>query len=485
MGKAKRNGNKKIDRKAHNENIQERQFDAAAAMQQLFLNGMRSTHDILKDDMILQSGVALKDSAKQRAKICCGCAKVDPFFSSSNFMRCTGCKAVFYCSKKCQKLDWTGKQVGKTPTKPRKHKDLCKELCEAKEEFRTNQDAGEAIRRDVFGSWANQHDEESGVFNLHLFLARKKLLGQDEVGFWATPDVNTPWASGKDCKGFQNGRMLLEKSFPSMKKGWKELKADEYPSSPPTCPPDQGGLKCWREYFEYRHIATTSISPLILTNVLTIYQMIYHELKLQEKSKNLHVFVLGAETELNQIPLFGELAYLMPGIDLELTFVSPATKAICDEASSIPTSLIHQDKTVLHVQAPAQCGNGRVRVHLNSEVEYFNHPEGFHKVPDAVVGLNAGLATYPQWYGTMYMMLTYKIPFSFSECAKLSLRYAEVIWLQSLVENFPRNCPHLPPVAYPKVATTLNPFHGVINRDTAAVIVPNISNGYLFTCSNY
>ena len=144
--------------------------------------------------------------------------------------------------------------------------------------------------------------------------------------------VETPWVSGKDCKGFQNGRMLLEKTFPSMKKGWKELKADEYPSSPPTCPPHQGGLKCWREYFEYRHIAMTSISPLILTNVLTKYQMIYHELKLQEKSKNLHVFVLGAETELNQIPLFGKLAYLMPGIDLELTFVSPATKAICDEA---------------------------------------------------------------------------------------------------------------------------------------------------------
>ena len=154
----------------------------------------------------------------------------------------------------------------------------------------------------------------------------------------------------------------------------------------------------------------------------------------------------------------------------------------------MPTSLIHQDKTILRVQAPAQCGNGRVRVHLNSEVEYFDHLKGFHKAPDAVVavvGLNAGLATYPQWFRTMCMVLTYQIPFSFSECTKLSLRYAEVIWLQSLVEDFPRNYPHLPPIAHPKVATTLNPFHGVINRDIAAVIVPNISNSYLFTCNNY
>ena len=139
MGKAKRNSNKKIDKKAHNENIQERQFDEAVAMQQRFKNDLngttRSKHDIAKDDIILQSGVAFKDTAKQRAKRCCGCGKVDPFFSSSNFMWCTRCKAVFYCSKECQKLDWTWKQVGNAPTKPRKDKDVCKELCEAKEKF--------------------------------------------------------------------------------------------------------------------------------------------------------------------------------------------------------------------------------------------------------------------------------------------------------------------------------------------------------------
>jgi hypothetical protein len=126
-------------------------------------------------------------------------------------MRCSRCKAVFYCSKKCQKDDWIGEHTGQTPTRPRKHKDICIELSEAKEEFETNPDAGEAIRKNVFGSWANQHDEK-GSFQLHFFLARKKLLGQSEVGFWAIPDTASPWSSGKDCKGFLNGRMLLEKS---------------------------------------------------------------------------------------------------------------------------------------------------------------------------------------------------------------------------------------------------------------------------------
>ena len=75
--------------------------------------------------------------------------------------------------------------------------------------------------------------------------------------------------------------------------------------------------------------------------------MIYHELKLHLKSKVLHVVVIGAEIELNQIPLFGELAYLMPDIDLKLAFVSPATKAICDEASTMPKSLIRRSDHIL------------------------------------------------------------------------------------------------------------------------------------------
>jgi hypothetical protein len=170
--------------------------------------------------------------------------------------------------------------------------------------------------------------------------------------------------------------------------------------------------------------------------------MIYHELKLHLKSKVLHVVVIGAEIELNQIPLFGELAYLMPDIDLKLTFVSPATKAICDEASTMPKGLIRRSDHIL------ECGNGRVRIKLNSDAELFHdtHTVNFC-IPDAAVGLNAGLATYPQWHATMCMLLTYNIPFSFSECAKLSLRYAEVIWLKSLVENIPINFPTLPPIS--------------------------------------
>jgi hypothetical protein len=172
------------------------------------------------------------------------------------------------------------------------------------------------------------------------------------------------------------------------------------------CPPPAGGLQCWRDYLTFRNIAKTSVSPLLLTNMLTVYQMIFHELKLHrgKKKDELRVMVLGSEREVNQIPLFEELAYLIPGIDLTLVFVSPATKAICDEALTRPRSLIRKNKyDILDFHAPPESGSGRIRIKLDSSQEYFFIKPDF--VPDAAVGLNARLVSYPQWSNTMYMLL--------------------------------------------------------------------------------
>ena len=447
-----------------------------------------SIHSHIKKLVASKPGVPLRDINKphKAGKICCGCAK-NSKFTDVPFLRCSRCKAVHYCSQRCQKLDWIGKGAEGTPTRPRKHKDLCSELHATKEEFRNDIDLGEAIRTAIFGTWANQHDEESGVFYLHEFLAIKKVLGQSEVGFWAMPDVATPWSTGADHTGFRNGRMLLNESFPSMKKGWtKALRKDEYPFSPPSISVPGGRLESWKKYLEYRNIAATSISPLLLTNVLTVYQMLNHELQpFLGGKKELKVLVLGPEVELNQIPLFSELVYLMPNIDLELTFVSPATKAICDEARTRPKSLIKKSSHILDVRAPSDLGNGRVRIKLDSSQEYLHYAPNFES--DAAVGLNAGLASYEEWHGTMHMLLMMRIPFSFSECTKLSLRYAELLWLPSTVKfmNAKGEFARFPRQKVPKVNIKLNPFHGVVNRDLAAVRVPNISNGYLMTISAF
>jgi hypothetical protein len=407
----------------------------------------------------------------------------------SQFITCTTCSAVLYCNKSCQARDWEGKGAG--PTQPRSHKDMCEELALARNEFSQDNHKGEALRKGLFSSWADQH-HESGAFFLYEFLARKGLLGQANVGFWAMPNYSGgPYmeAGGKDPSGFMNGQMLLDPSFPSLTVGWAgNLKDCEFPSfDPPESPPPSEGIRNWEEYLQYRNLSTTSIAPLLLTHVLTVYQMLFHDLEFlatttngKKKKKKRSVYLLGVEVELNQIPLFAELAFLLPGIDLTLRMVSPAAKGICKEAKEhYPTSIIAQndDNIVFDFRAPSNDAGGvggRVRIQLIEESEYFADLTNSKSMSaDAVLGLNAGLATYSAWIPTMRKILVCGMPFAFSDQTKLGLRQAQVLWFPNEVVG------EFQSITVPRLEIKLNPFHGVVSRDVAAIHVPNLSNGYI------
>eukprot|EP00978_Attheya_sp_CCMP212_P006992 scaffold16351_cov64-Attheya_sp.AAC.1 len=399
--------------------------------------------------------------------------------TSKIFMTCARCKAVKYCCRDCQVLDWKGKGSG--PTKPRKHKDICAELQEAIQEFQSHPTAGPFLRTRVFQKWADQHHPEDGTFHMHEFLARKKLLGGAKVGFWAIPDVLTPYhTAGKDRRGFQNGQMLLKEDFPSMIEGWttaldKTERVDV--TQPPPNPLPAGGIKGWEDYVKLRNLSPTSVAPLLMTNVLSIYQMIQHELELLALGSSLKVYVLAVEAELNQIPLLQELLYLLPGVDLELIYLSPAAKAICDEAKDKPCLLTRRNFTVLDVQE----GTGRLRVKLDPD--YGHYDEVAHDiVPDAVLGLNAGLGSYSAWAPTLHKIIRMGTPFCFSDQTKLIHRFTETNWLPiSVVRTINNAFPNYRQLQMPDVTIQLNPFHGIVGRDVAYVLAPNISNGYLIT----
>jgi len=399
--------------------------------------------------------------------ICSGCGKADSSSSAAApspiklLLTCSKCKAVKYCNKECQLQDWHGH--GKGPTRPRAHKDLCCHLAQARQEFQDDRTSGQDLRTTLFKSWANQHHAIDGSFFETEFKCRLGVLGQADVGFWAQPHQSSgPYmANGEaDVHGFQNGDMLLETRLPSLKQGWKVL-TDTKNAFPPNTqssvssgltPLPSDGLFGWEDYCKYRPLDPTSIAPLLLTNVLTVYQMIYHELQLTQrdddnttkgsKNKSLVVYFLGAENELNFIPLFGELAFLLPGIDLKLVMISPSVKSICDKAATTThssKSLLHNcvDHTVLDVQDNT-AGGGRVRVKLDAHHAYlhdYDMSSASTEKPDAVIGLNAGLGSYPSWNGTIAYLLRHQIPFCFSEPTKLSLWAARTSWFPKLMDR--------------------------------------------------
>lgn len=413
---------------------------------------------------------------------CGGCNKKERY--PGELAVCSKCKAVAYCrgSKKCQLRDWKGKGCF---TAPRGHKECCKELAEAREEFQTDENCGEALRKTLFRSWADQHHSNGAFFDTE-FRIRKRVYGTKKVGFWARPNLSTfstPFASSgeADTTGFRNGDMLLQKKFPSLKKGWHKLGENEYPVGSPASPPPPEGIRNWREYFEYRQLDPKSIAPLLLNYVLTVYQMIHHELRLTKKSKTLKVSLLGVESELNFIPLFAELAYLLPGIDLELIMTSPTAKGACDRSKKYPGSILNKSTTVLDFRAPINDGGGRLRVTLDPMYNFWCETDFNGNYPDAVIGLNAGLGSYEPWKKTLFMLLSLKIPFAFSEHARPSLRFVEVILIPDLIPwgNY-QVSPFLRVNAIPSTEIKLNPFNAIVNRDISALLIPNIENGYLF-----
>lgn len=263
----------------------------------------------LKRNLVKQTRHLPLELSRPVRYMCAACNTADESHQTIKLLRCKNCKAVCYCNKVCQLKDW--KQGGDVSA-PYKHKQCCRDYANDMKEFQEDPN-GVLVRTDVF-PWANHHT--SGAFFTSEFLVRRGLYGKK--GFWAVPDTLRTHSSGDDPQGWCHGEILLQKYLPSIKKGWVSLAESEIPSGPCL----QNPVASWAEYAEHRNLSSSSIAPLLLTNVLTIYHMIVHEFKFHlrkpKNDKHYVIYVLGAERELNSLPLLEELAYLLPGIDVEL-----------------------------------------------------------------------------------------------------------------------------------------------------------------------
>lgn len=434
--------------------------------------------DITRKQVAETLHLPLEDSREARY-MCSGCGKTEECHGPPSFLKCTKCKAVHYCNRKCQKQDWLTGGIG---TKPITHKQCCPDLAKDRSEFQESPN-GMVVRTQVF-PWANCH-HESGAFFINEFLERRGLFGQE--GFWArTTSLGSPYMSGDDPSGWCHGQMLLGESLPSIKEGWVSLKDDEIPSGDPVSAPES--LYSWAEFCRLRNVSSSSIAPILLTNVLTIFQILTHELKLYQRQprngRHYVVYVLGAESELNSLPLLEELAFLLPEqTGLELRIISPAVKHLLSKAASdFPNSHVMTcGDFVIDKTAP---GGRRVFVSLEREEAFFHDIKMTpQQAPDAAIGLNAGIASYADWPPTILKLQACEIPFSFSDYMAQTMRFARDISFPSWNQhgNVMLLKQGLPMLPIPILDIRLNPFHGVVGRDIAVIMTPNIPNGYLLT----
>ena len=184
--------------------------------------------------------------------------------------------------------------------------------------------------RSVLEQFSWSRIESDGTFPVELIKARLKVLGSGGVpfGYWSVPGgqqshdtsayARSAGALGpvftRRSKEYMHGDIMLEKEWPTDIEMWKIDEkniphlffTDEYP------PPKQvvsGDVKDWKGWYEWRGLTLDSPAALLMDAPLSVYHLLVDILHVidakstPEKRQKLKIHFLGAEVELNFLPL--------------------------------------------------------------------------------------------------------------------------------------------------------------------------------------
>ncbi|TDL17379.1 hypothetical protein BD410DRAFT_754422, partial [Rickenella mellea] len=176
----------------------------------------------------------------------------------------------------------------------------------------------------------------------------------------------------------------------------------------------------WRSYYDWRGIPLKSPAALLLHWPLSVYRLLFLlgfvPQDVEESRRKLVLYYIGVQQELDCLPVFGELALLLPNTDVELIMFGQRAYQLTTLAK--PPALASRDY-VFEYTAPAECGAGSVRIRLDKTSDYwdpatimFDHP---HPFPDAFIGLNSGISAHKQWAPVVIMSRALGIPFGITD----------------------------------------------------------------------
>lgn len=189
---------------------------------------------------------------------------------------------------------------------------------------------------------------------------------------------------------------------------------------------------------------------------------------------------------------------MLPYHDITLLLWGPSVHRLVQEASqqgvagSPLRKSLKNNGQIFDYAAPDSLGSGTLKIILHADAPEWArvsmaqlHDARRELFPDALVALNAGLASYASWMEVITMAHLAGVPFAVTEYAEQSLEHAvrqQVSLFTLRVPPAPDLCVQLrvamtqPPRRQHDIA--LNPFQRPGQRQQASIRLPSLVNGF-------
>ncbi|KAK7059968.1 hypothetical protein R3P38DRAFT_2838772 [Favolaschia claudopus] len=415
---------------------------------------------------------------------CCVCQKnITP---PLKVLRCSACRAPIYCGRECATKHWKyppPQPPGSIPGPTHK------ELCPANKRHME--------RREYY-------DGSDATFSFDIARGRFGVFGGTGTGYWShrggpIPHSNrgvmesmlasSPYGATimKAFAAFDHtdGTDLLGARHLTDVQGWKLepafipyldfLSTDKRPALVTSA------LNSWDEWYQWRKLPKESPAALLMSFPMTVYRLLVHCLEVTgptqasaDKRRALSVHLLGAEVELNYLPLFAELALLLPYHDIQLVVFGSGAETLIKAAKKKPSSLVAKSSLTTPVYdytAPKECGASKIAIHIYGDSPSWS-PSATTRPPDALVACNAGIFSYREWEPVVQEAHRRDIPFAVTEYAEQSAEHTSnnLGMLAARGGGRPRKAE--------EYTIETNPFHRPGQRPIPLYRLPNLVNGF-------
>ncbi|TFK73086.1 hypothetical protein BDN72DRAFT_762426 [Pluteus cervinus] len=299
-------------------------------------------------------------------------------------------------------------------------------------------------------------------------------------------------------KTYFHGQTLLAEEWPDHTTAWKLKDPGHIPLldfsdvAESLCPSEveEGEIFDWESWYKWRSIPVASPAAWLMSYPLSIYHLLVNVLKIVDPKRSssyrqpLHVHYLGAESELNFIPIFSELALLLPHTDLTITIFGKAAYNLIQLAKQSYPNSIAAKNPVWEYTAPDSVGGSTININLYDKAENWTRQAivDEDKFPDAMIGLNAGLLSDNNWGDPMMFSALLEIPFAITDYMEQILE-TTVTALPTLRTETARmigeeNAQYSKLMEPFETSIDPNPFHKPGQRCISVVRLPNIENGF-------